>query len=227
MSAPRTGEERASYVAELRGISSSASSLEVYWPAADLLSHDDAKKTWEWCRKLAALTTSLKAEAAEFEENIEKHESNIQTAKARIEQWRQGYITVNGIALNHEDELDSTGEPVITPAMREYVRFIVLRCLLELAGLGGMEGLLVDANALMDAYEDRIRLVEQAEGMVEEIGDNEAAMSQVQEELVKEILMGIIAVEVRIQEHADEAWLRSSKNSLQNRARRWYRFSQD
>jgi rRNA-processing protein FCF1 len=89
--------------------------------------------------------------------------------------------------------------------MREYVRFIVLRYLLELAGLGGMEGLLVDANALMDAYEDRIRLVEQAEGLVEEIGDNEATMSQVQEELVKEILMGIIAVEVRIQEHDDEA----------------------
>jgi hypothetical protein len=66
-----------------------------------------------------------------------------------------------------------------------------------------VEEVLQELTALFQLFEGRICVVEQAQELVEELGDDEATISPVQEARLKEVIETFIDVEERIRAQKD------------------------
>jgi len=157
----------------------------------------------EACQNFANEITGFKAESAKLKEKIEEYELGMQAAQVKNEEWGQGILTISAIIQMNQDKLDDIGNPVITPDIQSYLLGLRFHFFLHSQGLRRLEELLEQSKALLEIYEDRILVVEEAQELVEELGDNEATISEAIEARMKEVIEAFIDVEESIMEQVD------------------------
>jgi hypothetical protein len=138
-----------------------------------------------------------------LEERIEKYKLRVEAAQSKNEEWGHGILTISDIIQINKDKLDDAGNPVITTDIENYLAGLRFHYFIHSQGLERVEEVLQELTALFQLFEGRICVVEQAQELVEELGDDEATISLAQEARLKEVIETFIDVEERIRAQKD------------------------